>query len=197
MMPDISSTTANMSPTSNSTLNKSDSESSKTDDKRKPSHEVITPPKGAELLKNDKTLQDADTKDKTETEKDPETDESTTTGENAKNGKGTETEENIKTKEDTKKSDDSITESNMINYLFASHEEARARVKQRRLPPPTPKKSSTRLFESHPLNATEAYIGSSARADSSRVHLNLDRWYNRPRVREWRRHESSERDQWE
>ena len=189
-MPDISSTPANMSPTSNSTL-KSDSESSKTDDKRKASHEVITPPKRAELLKNDKTVQDADIADKTET------DESTTTGENAKNGKGAQTEENIKTKEDTKKSDDSITESDMINYLFASHEEACARVKQRHLPPPIPKKSSTRLFESHPLNATEGYIRSSARADSSRVHLNLDRWYDRPRIREWRRHESSERDQWE
>ncbi|KAJ4011443.1 hypothetical protein NW752_008441 [Fusarium irregulare] len=196
-MTDTSSTPANMSPTSNSTLNKSDSESSKTDDKRKASHEVITPPKGAELLKNDKTVQDADTKDKTETEKDPETDESTTTGENAKNGKGTETEENIKTKEDTKKSDDSITESDMINYLFASHKEACDRVEQRHLPPPTPKKSSTRLFESHPLHATEGYIRSSARANSSRVHLNLDRWYDRPRIREWRRHESSERDQWE
>lgn len=179
-----------MSPTSNSTLNKSGSEFSERDLKRTGSCEVITLPKRAELLKNDKTVYDTDTEDKTETE------ESTTTGENTKNGKGSETEENIKTKEDTKKSDDSIKESDMINYLFASHEEACARVNRRHLPPPEPKKSGTRLSESFPLNPIEAYIRQSARADSSRLHLSLDQWYTRPRTREWRRYESSERDRW-
>ncbi|CAG7563759.1 unnamed protein product [Fusarium equiseti] len=196
MMPAISSTPAKMSPTSNSTLNKSGLEFSKRDLKRTGSCEVITLPKGAELLKNDKTVHDTETEDKTETEGNPETEESTTTGVNTKNGKGTETEENTKTKEDTKKSDDSIKESDMINYLFASHEEACARVNRRHLPPPETKKSGTRLSELLPLSPAEPYIRHSARADSSRLPLNLDRWYTTPRTREWRRYESSERDRW-
>ncbi|RFN50328.1 hypothetical protein FIE12Z_5508 [Fusarium flagelliforme] len=195
-MPAISSTPAKMSPTSNSTLNKSGSEFSERDLKKTGSCEVITLPKGAELLKNDKTVHDPDTEDKTKTERNLETEESTTTGENTKTGKGTETEESIKTTEDTKKSDDSIKEIDMINYLFASHDEACARVNRRHLPPPTPKKSGTRLSEFLPPSPIEAYIRHSARADSSRLHLNLDRWYTRPRTREWRRYESSERDRW-
>jgi len=196
-MPAISSMPAKMSRTSNSTLHKSDSEFSKRDLKRTGSCEVITLPKGAELLENDTTVHDTDTEDKTEAERNPGTEESTTIGEDTKNGKGTETEENIKTKEDTRKSDDSIKESDMINYLFASHNEACARVNRRHLPPPEPKKSGIRLSELLPLSPTEAYIRHSARADSSRLPLSFDRWYTTPRTREWRRYGSSERDQWD